>query len=249
MDYLIDHAAATRVEVALSALYDEKANEYLSWMNQPHYPTVALRYLDDLCTSQYLNLRHATTTSNDPNLPQRRILELGCGGGQPVTQNLVNNGASVTAVDLSAEQIKLAVRNVPKGAQFINASMTKLSFLETTFDAVVSMYCIFHLTLDDQRTMMDKAYAWLKPGGCLLINFADTKTQEAGQWLQWLGGTSFIASAGSEGSREMVKAAGFEIVKYEILMDEQEGKMVCAWIIAMKPERSMDDIQKAAIAA
>ena len=202
-----------------------------------------------MSASQYLNLTRAITSGNDPNLRQRRVLELGCGGGQPVTQKLVNNGASVTAVDLSAEQIKLAVKNVPKGAQFVNASMTKLSFPETTFEAVVAMYCIFHLTLDDQKSMMDKAYAWLKPGGCLLINFADTKTQEAGQWLQWLGGTSFIASAASEGSREMVKAAGFAIVKYEILMDEQEGKMVCAWIIAMKPERSMDNIRKAAIAA
>ena len=43
MKYFIDRAAATNVEEALIAFYDEKASKYQFWMNQPNYPTVALR--------------------------------------------------------------------------------------------------------------------------------------------------------------------------------------------------------------
>ena len=70
-----------------------------------------------------------------------------------------------------------------------------------------------------------------------------------GRWLHWLSETRTIASADFEAMKKIVEDAVFDILKYEVLMDEQEGKIVCAWIMAMKPERRMYNLREAATTA
>jgi 2-polyprenyl-3-methyl-5-hydroxy-6-metoxy-1,4-benzoquinol methylase len=46
------------------------------------------------------------------------VLDLGCGAGVPVAREMIARGFKVTGVDISAQQIEQARRNVPE-AQFI----------------------------------------------------------------------------------------------------------------------------------
>jgi 2-polyprenyl-3-methyl-5-hydroxy-6-metoxy-1,4-benzoquinol methylase len=57
-------------------------------------------------------------------LPTRggRVLDLGCGAGIPVARDLTALGHAVVGVDVSAQQIIRARRNVPK-ATFLEADM------------------------------------------------------------------------------------------------------------------------------
>ena len=80
-------------------------------------------------------------------LPRRsRILDLGCGSGQPITHYLDASGYLVTAVDSSPEMLRLARTRVP-GAEFIQADIESLA-LERSYDAVVAWDSLFHIKRD-----------------------------------------------------------------------------------------------------
>jgi SAM-dependent methyltransferase len=63
--------------------------------------------------------------------------------------DLAAGGYAVTGVDLSAVQVQRARRLVP-GARFLLADATQVRFAAASFDAVVSLYALIHLPLDEQ---------------------------------------------------------------------------------------------------
>jgi SAM-dependent methyltransferase len=112
-----------------------------------------------------------------------RVLDLGCGCGVPSDRWLVANGFDVTGVDFSPVQIDRARRLVP-GATFVLADIASVEF-EPGFDAVIALYCIFHLPLEEQRTLLVSVRRWLRDGGPFLAILP------AGPWTgteeNWLG--------------------------------------------------------------
>lgn len=57
-------------------------------------------------------------------------------------------GYRVTGVDFSAVQVGRARQLVP-AAVFVQADATQVSFQPASFDAVVSLYALIHLPLDE----------------------------------------------------------------------------------------------------
>jgi 2-polyprenyl-3-methyl-5-hydroxy-6-metoxy-1,4-benzoquinol methylase len=95
------------------------------------------------------------------------VLDIGCGCGVPLARDLVASGYAVTGVDLSAVQIRRARQLVPT-ARFLHADATQLRFPSSTFDAVVSLYALIHVPLDEQPPLLDRVGGWLRPGGWFL---------------------------------------------------------------------------------
>ena len=75
------------------------------------------------------------------------VLDLGCGSGIPADIE-ISKQHQITGVDLSQEQINLALKNVPKG-RFIHADIGSIEFPATSFDAVISFYTLEHLPRKD----------------------------------------------------------------------------------------------------
>jgi SAM-dependent methyltransferase len=95
------------------------------------------------------------------------VLDLGCGNGIPVARHLAAAGHSVTGVDSSQVQIRRARRLVP-AASFLRADITKLTLPAATFDAVVCLYTLIHLPLEEQPPLLGRIAGWLRSGGWLL---------------------------------------------------------------------------------
>lgn len=93
-----------------------------------------------------------------------RILDVGCGEGS-LTQKLVDQGALVTAVDSSSEQIALAQKN---GLHALVMDAAKLTFT-SEFDAVFSN-AAYHW-VEDIEGAISSAWRALKPGGRLVAEF------------------------------------------------------------------------------
>jgi ubiquinone/menaquinone biosynthesis C-methylase UbiE len=195
--------------------YDNIAVEYAEW-TKPSYPT-RVGYLQKLLACL-------------PASPvEKSVLELGCGSGQPCTTILASNPSlKVTANDISPVQLALAAQHLPsKNVSLIEGDMMELSFEDHSFDAVIAMYSIIHLPREEQVTLLERIYKWLKPGAFFLANFSAGPEFERSFDKHWLDGTDgevFWSSWGEERTCEILSSIGFELVLREVVVDTEEEK-------------------------
>jgi cyclopropane fatty-acyl-phospholipid synthase-like methyltransferase len=99
--------------------------------------------------------------------PGARVLDLGCGAGVPAAAELTRREFMVTGVDFSEVQIQRARRLVP-AATFICADMAIWDPPAGSFDAIICLYALIHVPLEDQRALFPRVRRWLAAGGYLL---------------------------------------------------------------------------------
>lgn len=144
--------------------------------------------------------------------PEAKILDIGCGAGIPIDKYLIDKGYKVTGIDISPKQIELAKKNV-SGAQFAVKDMEEISSKEFSLDAVVSFYAIFHIKREKHLELLKIISSFLPPGGMLLITMGSSDWEGMEQFH---GTKMFWSHFGAKKNVELVKSAGFEIVKEEI---------------------------------
>ncbi|TVY85439.1 Demethylrebeccamycin-D-glucose O-methyltransferase [Lachnellula suecica] len=200
--------------------YDKMAATYLDWTTSKKTPRVA-------CLDKMLSKMSAPSSAN--------VLELGCGAGVPVTQLLSSRCAKVIGNDISKAQIELAKSRIKEtNVEFIQGDMTKLEFEHASFDGVAAFYSIIHLPRDEQSTMFQNIFSWMKPGGYLLCNLGATDLP-GHTAKDWLGSQMYWSSYDVEGNLKLVRDAGFTIDEHEILEDDEDGLLVpFLWILAVK---------------
>ena len=101
-----------------------------------------------------------------------RVLDLGCGTGEPVARFLAERGFRVVCVDESEGMLEIARRVVP-GAEFVRADMCEAS-LEGGFAAAVAWDSVFHVARSRHREVYAKLFGLLEPGGRLLLSAGGT---------------------------------------------------------------------------
>jgi SAM-dependent methyltransferase len=92
-----------------------------------------------------------------------RLLDLGCGGGGHIAF-LQELGWTVTGVDLSADQLRVA--GARTGAELVQADAAELPFDDASFDAVAAL--MVHTDLDDYPAAVAEAARVLRPGAVLV---------------------------------------------------------------------------------
>ncbi|MEU7149669.1 class I SAM-dependent methyltransferase [Streptomyces sp. NPDC045470] len=161
-------------------------------------------------------------------LPGRAdVLDLGCGCGVPVARSLSAAGHAVTGVDLSEVQVRRARGLVPH-ATFHRADAAGLDLPDASFDAVVCLYLLIHLPLDEQPALLSRIAGWLRPGGTLLAvagHGAWTGTEE--NWLG-AGATMWWSHPGADTYRAWITAAGLT-VDGEAFVPEGTGGHALFW--------------------
>lgn len=102
-----------------------------------------------------------------------RILDLGCGAGEPISRHLIDHGFVVSGVDISAKMVALCRTRFPRH-RWINADMRRVA-MDGVYDGILAWDSLFHLPGDDQATMIERIGAWLAPGGRALFNTGPAK--------------------------------------------------------------------------
>ena len=142
------------------------------------------------------------------------VLDIGCGAGVPITQSLAKRFA-VTGVDVSSEMIRLARANVPR-ASFVQSDVTSVEFDDSTFDAVVAFFSLFHIPREDHPCLFSRIRDWLKPGGHLMCTLS--LDSEAGYTEDdFFGEKMYWSNYGLSESEEMLTRLGFTILRTEII--------------------------------
>jgi SAM-dependent methyltransferase len=155
------------------------------------------------------------------------VLDLGCGSGMPVARDLTESGYSVTGVDISGVQIRRARELVPR-AEFVRADVRAVEFTPDSLDAVVSLFALIHLPLDDQFPLLERVASWLRPGGLFVATTgysAWTGIEE--NWLDG-GAPMWWSHADVATYRAWITSAGLAIER-EDFVPEGDGGHALFW--------------------
>ena len=198
----------------VAAGYDAAADRYLAWSGlRPSAPRL-----------------HYLARALELIAPGAAGLDLGCGAGVPMTAALADE-RNVTGVDISATQIELARRNVPR-ATFLHADMTTLDFPPASFDAVVAFYSVTHVPRDDHAALLGRIRGWLRPGGLFLASMG-VEDDPGGVEQDWLGVDMYFSHFGARKNRRLIEAAGMTIESAEVAIEpEDRHDARFLWVIA-----------------
>lgn len=110
-----------------------------------------------------------------------KVLELGCGDGKTLAM-LVSAGFNVTGIDVSPSAINLARKKVGgKKARLFVGDVCNLPFSPNSFDAVVAVHVLDHLTAKERRKAAAECRRVLKKNGLLLFQGFSSRDLRFGQ--------------------------------------------------------------------
>ena len=135
-----------------------------------------------------------------------RVLDLGCGAGVPASRELVAAGYRVTGLDISAVQVQRARTLVPEGT-FIQADMAIWDTADASFEAIVCLYALIHVPLEDQLSLFPRIRRWLTDSGHLLAIVG------AGRWTgveDYMGAKMFWDHEGADAYLTWLAQAGLK---------------------------------------
>ena len=147
-----------------------------------------------------------------------KVLDLGCGTGEPVAKYVVERGFRITGVDESAEMLKFARQIVPE-AELIHADMASVEFLDT-FDAAVAWDSMFHVERRHHAAIYRKLAAALRTDARLLLSVGGSAPAEdnavEGFTSEMYGQTFYYSGFDPVVTREIIEESGFEIELWEV---------------------------------
>jgi predicted TPR repeat methyltransferase len=139
------------------------------------------------------------------------VLDLGCGGGEPVALHMAALGFRITGIDSSATLVSLCRERMPD-QEWIAADMRSLA-LGRRFQAILAWDSFFHLGYEDQRRMFSVFAAHAAPGAILMFNAGPSKGEAIGTYR---GDPLYHASLDPSDYEALLAGAGFELIEHSI---------------------------------
>jgi ubiquinone/menaquinone biosynthesis C-methylase UbiE len=138
--------------------------------------------------------------------PGGRVLDAGCGTGDPVARYIADRGFRITGLDAADAMLSIARARFPDG-DWRNGDMRSFA-LSDRFDGIVAWDSFFHLTADEQPNVLARFARHLAPGGALLL----TVGPEAGEVSGWVGDDAvYHASLSPAGYEQELSALGLAV--------------------------------------
>ena len=127
----------------------------------------------------------------------------------------------MTGVDAAPGLIDLCRRRFPDHDWRV-ADMRDLD-LGRTFEGLIAWHSALHLTPSDQRGMFAVYARHLSPGGVLMFTSGCSEGESVGEWR---GEPLYHGSLSTEGYRQGLEAAGFEVLADGVEDPEASGATV-----------------------
>lgn len=169
-------------------------------------------------------------------LPERpgRLLDLGCGAGEPFPAFFLARGWRVVGVDFSSRMLELARHFQPK-METLQADIRKVDFPAESFDAVSAVYCLFHIEHVQHPALFSGMHRWLKKGGKALFTYATqeyTGAEVFSGYKEFMGETLFYSHTTPARLHDILTAAGFAV---EACRYRDIGGETFLWVTIAKP--------------
>ena len=142
---------------------------------------------------------------------RKKVLDLGCGAGDPIARYLIENGCLVTGTDYADSMLSICKERFPDH-EWIKADMREIK-LEDSFNGIISWGAFFHLSQDQQRASLPKVCDLLQPEGILLM----TVGHEEGEVTGTVAGQKVYHSSLSKIEYETIlEDCGLEVLEFNL---------------------------------
>jgi len=134
------------------------------------------------------------------------VLEIACGGGYPISRELLQAGVKLSAIDSSPTLLKTFAERFPQ----VSIKCEKIQdsdLFDRQFDAVICIGMVFLLSEDEQRSFIAKVAKVVKPNGQFLF----TAPKEVGCWRDILTRTKSF-TLGYDDYVSCLEASGFRLL-------------------------------------
>jgi ubiquinone/menaquinone biosynthesis C-methylase UbiE len=180
------------------------------------YDEVAARYLAErTMTGADVTALAELTEHLDPG---SRVLDAGCGAGEPITRHLVDAGFSAVGLDISIKQLELGRDLVPESTA-VQGDLAGLPFAAESFDAVVSYYAIIHVPRDDHAAVFAEVRRVLRPGGWSLLCLGAADLPADHDPDSWLGAAMYWSHFDAATNLDLLRDVGLEIASHQEIPD------------------------------
>ena len=186
------------------------------------YNRISRAYRDDTVSRDrgYFRWLAVLTPLLQPGDP---VLDLGCGCGIPVAQELART-FRVTGVDISEVQITRAQALVPE-ATFLCQDIMAVHFPVHTFAAIVSFFAVIHLPLPEQRPLFERLFRWVRPGGYLMVTVGHQAW--TGYKDEWYGASMYWSHADEATYLAWLRDSGFIVQWRQFIQRAMMGMSSC----------------------
>jgi ubiquinone/menaquinone biosynthesis C-methylase UbiE len=175
----------------------------------------------------------------------QRVLDLGCGTGRHLIY-LAKEGCEVHGTDISQTGLTYARQWLSQeglAAELKQSDMTAIPYPDGFFDAIISIFVIYHGTVEAMSRAIAEIYRVLRFGGLALLTFISTRSYRYGRGEEIEPGT-FIPDEGVDAGvphhysdrgevEDLLKK--FAILKMELVerIDEQ-GRRHSHWEVVVE---------------
>jgi ubiquinone/menaquinone biosynthesis C-methylase UbiE len=156
--------------------------------------------------------------------PPGKVLDLGCGSGEPVARYFVEKGYRVTGIDRVHEMLEMCRARFPE-MKWRHADMRHLEISER-FEIVIAWDSFFHLSPKDQRKMFETFRKHTAPGGVLVFTSGLTEGEAIGGDL--FGDKLYHASLDTQEYALLLERHGYSVVLHRVQDPDCGGHTV--WI-------------------
>jgi len=198
------------------------------------YDQIGVRYERGYAKNEFLIKLLKRIATSSMLKPGARVLDVGCGTGRPVVEELTKAGLCVTGFDISPVMLKQAKLNIPS-AKFFEADVAKVEFGDGTFEAVTAFFSLFHMNSDEIDNQITKIARWIVPGGLFILATvpkmqfpwpSENGHHEDGAPIRWFGKLSRATSFTAEEWVYILGNASLEVLETHetnFLPDDKEA--------------------------
>lgn len=162
-----------------------------------------------------------------------RVLDLGCGNGDPNLAAMVARGFRVTGLDFSHEQVIRARARCPT-ATVIEGDISEVEIQPATFDGVLAYDSIFHVPREEHAAVFTRIGRWLVDGGSALLTFGFTPEDGGGDLLtDHLGALTFYSAWPLRVSLESLRAAGLTALDHDVQANPADSEVEGGHVIVL----------------
>ena len=164
----------------------------------------------------------------------KTALDVGCGAGGKLVDELVEKGSSIHGIDVSEKMIQIARENHPN--EVFEVQDICSWDIKAKYDFIYAWDSIFHIPLEEHKSVVKKLSKALNPGGILLYTFGNAQGEHTATWMD---DTFYYSSIGINENIKLLMESHLSILHLELDQYPEKHAVIIGKLDTLQSDRQL----------